>query len=288
MCFIRTEELVFQQFLDRALTTLRKRLANENDPLWPYAVILEEVISCQHLAVYCVRDLVIYEEGLQTSRRRPQADYPRLHGVFKHTSTLVEILEVNSRNLDGIIECHKPLVEDSTLGITEVAPRRLLHQRFLFQSQMIFGIRIRCASYKERIRNEIQLAFNLVAEEEARNSVDIAASSKADSHAMAAMGIITLLFLPPTFISAIFSTTFFDFGDDRHSWSVSDKFYVYWAATVPITIIVGVILYRGFLHHPASTLRVRQLVVRLNPIGMRRPPSDTSSGLLEKPGQDRQ
>lgn len=52
----------------------------------------------------------------------------------------------------------------------------------------------------------------------------IASAARADSNAMYPIGVVTLLFLPGTFISTIFSTIFFDFGDDSYAWHVSSKF----------------------------------------------------------------
>ncbi|KAH8646193.1 hypothetical protein BX600DRAFT_533651 [Xylariales sp. PMI_506] len=252
--FLRTEESVVQRLLVRILNSLQTGLGN--DPLWPYTSILEEVIRCQHDATIAVRDLIIDEEGRRQDWKKvqPQADYHRLHSVAKHATTVAEILDVNVKTLDGILDCHNIVGKDLGLDGTTKVSRRSLHQSLLFQSQIIFGIRARCISYKVRIRNEIQLAFNLVAQEDAKNSFDIATATRADSQAMTSNIIITLVFLPPTFISSIFSMSFFDFGNDSKSWTVSDNFYVYWVCVVPVTLIVGGILYRGHVQQSVSEL----------------------------------
>jgi hypothetical protein len=80
---------------------------------------------------------------------------------------------------------------------------------------------------------------------------------------MKSIALLGMVFLPPTFISvclgvsahialliekqALFSTTFFNFGDDG-SWQVSDKLWIYWATTIPATV-VSVILWRMWLAH---------------------------------------
>jgi Mg2+ and Co2+ transporter CorA len=96
------------------------------------------------------------------------------------------------------------------------------------------------------MKNEIQLAFNIVSQDEAHTSVEIAKATKADSQAMKVTSLVALIFLPPTFISAIFSTTFFDFGTDENSWAMSKKFYIYWAFVLPITI-TGVLLWYRYI-----------------------------------------
>lgn len=61
--------------------------------------------------------------------------------------------------------------------------------------------------------------------------------SLANSHLDTA--VLTTLFLPGTFIAALFSTSMFNF--DHDSIQVSRLFWVYWAVTVPLTIIVVVV-----------------------------------------------
>ncbi|KAK3312455.1 hypothetical protein B0H66DRAFT_445572, partial [Apodospora peruviana] len=61
--------------------------------------------------------------------------------------------------------------------------------------------------------------------------------TRTDSRAMTSIGLITLIFLPPTVVPAIFSTNFFAFGDDSHSWGVSDKVYIYWISIIPVAAI---------------------------------------------------
>ena len=51
---------------------------------------------------------------------------------------------------------------------------------------------------------------------------------------MITMAAVTMLFLPGTFISAILSTTFFDYGED--GLSVSRKWWILPASTIPTTV----------------------------------------------------
>ena len=251
--FIRSHEPVVARLIRRFLDALTKAVLT--DPLWPYTSILEEVISPQHLATLDIRNMIEFEEHRENARRlKPQADYPRLHEVARHAITVTEILEVNVRTLDSIVKCHDRFANPNALASATKRELQQTHQRFLFQSHMVYSIRCRCTSYKERIRNEIQQAFNLVAQEDARTSVDIAVATRADSQALTSMAFVTLIFLPPTFISAVFSTTFFDFGSDSDSWKVSNKFWIYWAWVVPTTVIVALIYHRHMLRKSAGNL----------------------------------
>jgi len=53
---------------------------------------------------------------------------------------------------------------------------------------------------------------------------------------MITIAAVTMIFLPGTFISAILSTTFFDYGED--GLHVSTKWWVLLATTIPLTIVV--------------------------------------------------
>jgi len=94
----------------------------------------------------------------------------------------------------------------------------------------------------------------------------MAASSSRDSAAMKTLAFLTILFLPGTYIAAIFSTGMFNWHIDSGSQqaaaerannarsmsaradanatptpekTISDLFWVYWAVTVPLTILVA-------------------------------------------------
>ena len=56
---------------------------------------------------------------------------------------------------------------------------------------------------------------------------------------MITIAAVTMIFLPGTFISAILSTTFFDYGDD--GLHVSTKWWVLLATSIPLTIVVFVV-----------------------------------------------
>ena len=55
-------------------------------------------------------------------------------------------------------------------------------------------------------------------------------------------------------LQALFSTTFFTFSD-AGTWEVSDKLWVYWATTVPATIVI-VVLWRIWLANSDELLHL--------------------------------
>jgi hypothetical protein len=67
-------------------------------------------------------------------------------------------------------------------------------------------------------------------------TADVALLTQRDSASMITIAAVTMLFLPGTFISAILSTTFFDYGDE--GLRVSERWWILPATTIPLTIIV--------------------------------------------------
>lgn len=69
----------------------------------------------------------------------------------------------------------------------------------------------------------------------------IAVETRADSSAMKAIAVLTMIFLPGTFVSTIFGMSMFNWGAERETDVVSNRFWIYWAITVPSTVAVLVL-----------------------------------------------
>ncbi|KAF2687246.1 hypothetical protein K458DRAFT_415510 [Lentithecium fluviatile CBS 122367] len=94
--------------------------------------------------------------------------------------------------------------------------------------------------YRERTNIRINLLFHLAAQSESRTSTQIAASTakvaeqtQRDSASMITIAAVTMFFLPGTFICAVLSTAFFDYGEN--SLEVSRKWWILPASMIPMT-----------------------------------------------------
>ncbi|KAH8602347.1 hypothetical protein B0O99DRAFT_606296 [Bisporella sp. PMI_857] len=65
-----------------------------------------------------------------------------------------------------------------------------------------------------------------------------------------AIGFLGALFLPGTFLASVFSTSFFDFQAGSAAGIISKKVWIYWAFTLPITIVLLALLafWQRWLH----------------------------------------
>lgn len=111
-----------------------------------------------------------------------------------------------------------------------------LQSRLEFTQSYLSSLRHRSTANEKRLANEIQLAFNTVAQHDASLSVKISHAMMSDSTALKTLAFVTFVFLPPTFISSIFSMSFFKF-DDGGNFSMSGEFWIYWAFALPTTIV---------------------------------------------------
>ncbi|PNP60642.1 hypothetical protein FNYG_14626 [Fusarium nygamai] len=98
---------------------------------------------------------------------------------------------------------------------------------------------------KERTQTQITAIYNLIAQNDsltnrglAVDSHAMAVASRRDSSAMKAIGLLTMVFLPATFIATLFAMPIFQWNAEPGTSVVSDRFWVYWAVTLPLTAIV--------------------------------------------------
>ena len=107
-----------------------------------------------------------------------------------------------------------------------------------------------CSNLKERVTSQIQVLYSISAQTDNRLSARIAVSSGRDSTAMKTLAFITALFLPGTYIATLFSMSMFQWqaspsdslsaSSSSSTVNLSNKFWIYWATTIPLTIAVVV------------------------------------------------
>ncbi|CAG8045672.1 unnamed protein product [Penicillium salamii] len=207
------------------------------DPFWVYPALVEQVARAQEPSVWGIRDHV---RGLETEGKpegRPQPDYRRLHDIARHAIHVNETLDVAVQNLEDILVQHESYMVASTENNSCSEDIHLRLRSFL---SFLANLRYRSISNEKRLQNEVQLAFNTVAQHDASVTLEIGRATQLDSATMKTIAFVTLTFLPPTFICAIFSMSFFDFGGDS-GWTMSSQFWIYWVFAIPTTIFTTLV-----------------------------------------------
>ena len=87
-----------------------------------------------------------------------------------------------------------------------------------------------------------QVLFSLITQSDAKQNLQLASYSysiaqitKEDSFAMKTIATLTMIFLPATAVSSVFSMSMFDW---QKSSRPSPRFWIYWAVAGPLTLIV--------------------------------------------------
>jgi len=236
----RTQILIFDKTMPDLSWLLPAMMAasktdSVRDPFWIYPLILEEVINLQDSAIWGIRELVRSLEKNRQSAVAPNPDYPMLHDIARHAIHVSETMDVGVKIISEMLSQHDNYFE--ALSILDPIQKRIKtrhHRQIQFVLTTWQGLRCRALATKERLANEIQLAFNIVAQYDSRVSVAIGRATQYDSYAMKTIAFLTLAFLPATFISALFSMSFFNYDRD-FGWEMSDRFWIYWVVVVPVT-----------------------------------------------------
>ncbi|KAL3460037.1 hypothetical protein BJX64DRAFT_290685 [Aspergillus heterothallicus] len=82
----------------------------------------------------------------------------------------------------------------------------------------------------------------------------IAEASKRDTTAMKAIALLTMFFLPPTFAATFIAMPVFDFSAPAGGIIARQSFWVYWAITAPLTLLV-LGMYFAYLWYTERRLR---------------------------------
>lgn len=223
-----------------------------SNPLWMYPRILEGLVRLQEDAVWLMRDQVRGIEQVNFQNTKPQPNYRQLHNLSRHSIHITETLDLASKVNESIIKHHSTFQQDLEEKVARQAAKSI-RDRLLFYEQILANLRLRAIANKDRLSNEIGLSFNMVSQFDSNIAIAIGRVAQRDSAAMKTIAFLTLVFLPATFVSAIFSMSFFNFDADSGIWRVSEKFWIYWAVAVPLTVLTAVLWHSWGKMLPSSS-----------------------------------
>lgn len=215
-----------------------------SDPFWIYYRFLNDVTILHDASIWRLRDRVrvVEKSSAKSSEERP--DYRKLHDLARHAIHIAETTAVTISTMQSIHAAHRRYAEGRSpaqpASFAETVAWKHIQDRLLYYEQVCLGFQKRAEALNDRLRNEIQLSFNTVTQQDSDTTIKISKIAQGDSNVMRMIAYLTLMFLPATFISAVFSTSFFNFNPDEKRWSVSDKFWIFWAFSVPVTIVTVV------------------------------------------------
>ncbi|TLD31564.1 hypothetical protein PspLS_02208 [Pyricularia sp. CBS 133598] len=215
----------------------------QHDHFWVHSRILHDFIDLQHRSVWGIRNHVRMMEKAQT-KSETTPNFRHLHDLARHSIHICETLELACVSMDELLEFSKSSSQDTQAvrgtdqqAAAAAASRETSRNRLLFQRNVLRSFQLRAQANKERLQNEIGLAFNNIAQQNALLAVEIGRATRTDGLAVKTIAFVTFAFLPATLICAIFSMPFFELESGTGQLLVSDKFWMYWAVTIPVTLL---------------------------------------------------
>ncbi|OJD26094.1 hypothetical protein ACJ73_02532 [Blastomyces percursus] len=208
-------------FLPSLRDGLNRRISSvdPSDPFTWHASFANELRVVYDKCVWGLRDLVRIAEKERDKRQTAGPNFPNLHNIARHVIHSVEILDVAIETMDSILHEHDLFITNEGSAGSSPIPKLKSNdvaRHLYYHSRELRAIKARSVSLYDRLTNEISLSFNLV--------------SQTDT---AAMKIIS---------ATIFGMNFFDFSVDedtgKQTFAMSDKFWVYWAISLPVTAAV--------------------------------------------------
>lgn len=208
------------------------------------AVALEHVAELYDQAIWRFRDFVRDTEKQRLTIEAPQADYTAMHELARHVMHSSEVIDTALNVTDQVLG-------ELTRWQGTRDPKEMAYDPgpdIRHKKSTLQFMHNRSKALEERLKNEINLAFHITSQHSNLISAKIAHAAQVDSRAMKTISILGLVFLPGTFISAIFSMSFFNFDPPIQGrpgqWAVSEKFWMYWVVAIPVTALTVVVWWK--------------------------------------------
>ncbi|KAK0711790.1 hypothetical protein B0H67DRAFT_602492 [Lasiosphaeris hirsuta] len=196
---------------------------NFSDPFAMHAALWDRITVYYDISVWRVRDPV---RQLEKSRTASRDVFKPTHEHTRHAIHVSEVLESAVCTATEMQRCQNEIYRslEKELDYSYV---QQASEYAAFHVSVLKNLKLRSDSNQARLADEINFAFNNL--------------TRQDSNLIKSITLLTMFFLPSTFVSAVFSTTFFNYGETR--WEVSGQLWIYWATVVPVTILVILLWY---------------------------------------------
>lgn len=194
----------------------------------------------------------------------------RLASVSRKTTMVGELLS-HVRSIQDSESKQRGSVDTTA----EVAARDLEAAKLLQHNVQVLQHRLDMQSLEtdfilKRVEVQLKAVFHLIAQHDSMSNLIISSSSRdlakashviasysyRDSSSMKTLAIVTMLFLPGSFVSALFSTDFFAWDEVDRTRSdigipMTPQLTLYWVITIPLTVLTFVLYFMWFGYQKA-------------------------------------
>ena len=110
------------------------------------------------------------------------------------------------------------------------------------------GLLAEAEAWKHKATIVVQTLLSLITQRDQNVGIGIAEDPRTlarkvtrDSKSMKAIAAVTMCFLPGTFVSSLFAMPMFNWDASGSARSIDRHFWIYWAVTLPLTVVVIVV-----------------------------------------------
>ncbi|KIX10427.1 uncharacterized protein Z518_01509 [Rhinocladiella mackenziei CBS 650.93] len=194
--------------------------------------------------------------------------------TFASSLRALELISALRRRISANVDQHREDIDAET--------QRALDRRTAYVRELIVGAQAHGAVLSARTRAQVQTVYSMIGQKDNKLNIETAAASqkiaeislrhnsamkdmaedsknvailtRKDSTDMRIIAVVTLMFLPGTFMATLFSSGFFNFLPDRSSQVVSKWIWLYFTLTGTTTLIVFLAWYQFSKHQNKAML----------------------------------
>ncbi|KAH6854674.1 hypothetical protein B0I37DRAFT_36799 [Chaetomium sp. MPI-CAGE-AT-0009] len=160
----------------------------------------------------------------------------KAHVVAKNAIYNLEALDSTLRCLEKSIECHSNIEKRSPYWLGT-------HESLLYTAELFKSTRYRILSVDTRMKNVINLVFNLQTMRDSRIMQQDSRVLRGHSRTVRAISLLTMTFLPFSAVSTVFGTQFFGYyssgpQEEPQRFQVNPAFWIMFVFAVPLTVLV--------------------------------------------------
>ncbi|KAJ6258786.1 hypothetical protein Dda_6840 [Drechslerella dactyloides] len=204
----------------------------EADPFWFHQIIVGALLNFYDTSI--CPPWGASPQSRSTQNLIPTAKYWDYHELMTHVIHSKETLLVSTETVFKIMHRQREW-QNRMFTTATTTPHMEKMRRYSTQvyddlncyHTMLFSLKCRQEGMEGRHQNEVDSTSLAVAQYHSGTAME-------DSRAMKVIAVLTVVFLPGTFVSAVFSMSFFE--ADASNISVSKSFWIYWAFAIPLTI----------------------------------------------------
>ncbi|KAI1337170.1 hypothetical protein F5Y15DRAFT_163087 [Xylariaceae sp. FL0016] len=209
--------------------------------------VAEQTQVVQTLDVFTGHGIWVGDEGIPKTPDAMIAASKKVGGTVIRLAHMSRSVEVADSITSTIADTTRWRRQDSKFSEQFETCADVLDAAVPYYRQDILMVRLTIKTLDEIAKTLSTIISSLLSREDTRQSnelalisKEIAEAAKQDSTAMKTIAIMTMAFLPATFFAALFAVPSLQW--DRKS-IVTDRFWIYWAFTLPATLLVFLVWY---------------------------------------------